>query len=108
MKRSSMPTTRRTPDQAAAYRANWFGRYRHTEGRCEVRLQTCTGKATEPHHVWPQREARRLGVAVDDSFENLRSSCTNCNAQVEQLGVQTAQTLGLYSPHPLDPQRRET
>lgn len=100
-----MARTRRTAEQRAVYEANWRARLWFARGHCELKLSVCTGTVNEPHHVWPQREARALGVPVDDSFENLRASCSNCNAQVESLGVQTAAVLGLYSPTPLDPER---
>lgn len=89
----------RTDAEFADYMANFDARIRHAGNRCELALATCTGRVTEPHHVFPQRLGR------DDSFENLRACCASCNHMVQSMGKQTAGRLGLYSPVPLDPNR---
>lgn len=86
---------RRTAAERDAYEATWHARRSFAGGLCELKLSTCTQVATEPHHVYPQRSG------VDDSFENLRASCSSCNAAVESVGVKSAEALGLYSPTPL-------
>jgi 5-methylcytosine-specific restriction endonuclease McrA len=79
----------------AIYVANSRSRLAACLGRCELNLKGCTVLATGMHHVYPQRKGR------DDSYENLRASCWNCNVSVEAMGVRTAEAAGLYSPTPL-------
>lgn len=86
----------RTTAEMETYERNIKARMSFAQRRCEAALpRVCTGTATEPHHVYPQRLGR------DDSFENLRMVCPSCNGQIETLGQRSAMALGLYSPHPL-------
>lgn len=90
----------RTTAEMETYLLNVQRRLAFCLRRCEAQLpRVCTGIATEPHHVYPQRRGR------DDSFENLRMVCPSCNGQIETLGQRSAMALGLYSAHPLgDPE----
>jgi 5-methylcytosine-specific restriction endonuclease McrA len=85
----------RTEDEMAAYILAHISRHSYAGGRCELQLRTCTGVATASHHVFPQRLGR------DDSFNNLRATCANCNEAVERMGKQSAEAAGFYSPTPL-------
>ena len=86
----------RTPVELKFYLDNVERRMRYAGYRCEAALpRVCTGEATAPHHVFPQRLGR------DDSFECLRAVCVPCNQMIESMGVRSAMALGLYSPHPL-------
>ncbi len=88
----------RTEEEWHAYMMNVQRRLAFSMARCEASLpRVCTGRATEPHHVFPQRLGR------DDSFDNLRAVCPSCNAQIESMGRDTAEALGLFSPVPLGP-----
>lgn len=85
----------RTQTELDLYIRNVQARFSYARHGCEANLATCTGEAEAPHHVYPQRDGR------DDSFENLRAVCRNCNEAIERMGVRSAGELGLWSGHPL-------
>jgi 5-methylcytosine-specific restriction endonuclease McrA len=70
---------------ACLQRAQW---------RCEVRLDGCTGRATEVDHV--------NGAAADPNHQHLRAACKSCHGKV------TAQQGGGYRAKkaPADPEPR--
>lgn len=89
------PKPRRTSREQVTYQTNATARHKAARGRCELQLDPCTRRATETHHIYPQRSG------LDDSYDNLRACCASCNRWVEDMGRKTATALGLYSETPL-------